>query len=65
MNDKLPVLDEFLFKRVLEQNKFNLNNLFNVFKNNNYIPNMETINHYEDFSIQYAGYNITYPAIVQ
>lgn len=65
LNDKIAVFDEFLFKHTLSRYKYNLDVLFTNIENDSYIPDMSDAICYQDYTQEYAGYEITYPGLVQ
>ena len=65
LDDKIAVFDEFLFKHTLSRYEYNLDVLFTNIENDSYIPDMSDAICYHDYTQEYAGYEITYPGLVQ
>lgn len=65
LDDKIAVFDEFLFKHTLSRYEYNLDVLFANIENDSYIPDMSDAICYHDYTQEYAGYEITYPGLVQ
>ena len=65
IEDKIAVFDEFLFKHTLSRYEFNLEVLFTNIDNDSYIPDMRDAICYHNYTQEYAGYEITYPGLVQ
>ena len=65
LDDKIAVFDEFLFKHTLSRYEYNLDVLFTNIENDSYIPDMSDTIRYHDYTQEYAGYEITYPGLVQ
>ena len=65
IEDKIAVFDEFLFKHTLSRYDYNLDVLFTNIENDSYIPDMSDAICYHDYTQEYAGYEITYPGLVQ
>lgn len=65
LEDKIAVFDEFLFKHTLSRYEYNLDVLFTNIENDSYIPDMSDAICYHDYTQEYAGYEITYPGLVQ
>ena len=64
VHDDIPVLDEYLFKAILEDTSFNFDALFKKMKSKDYLPNFtgDGIIYVEEM-MNYAGYEIHYPQI--
>ena len=65
IEDKIAVFDEFLFKHTLSRYDYNLDVLFTNIENDSYIPDMSDAICYNDYTQEYAGYEITYPGLVK
>ena len=64
LKDDLPVLDVFWFKRLLENVNFNLEKLFKMFKEKDYLPDMKGLGvQYVPRKAEYAGYKINMESI--
>ncbi len=63
LEDDLPVFDVFLFKRLLEDVNFDLEQFFELIKTKSYLPSMEEIAGYVKRKAEYAGYKINMESI--
>lgn len=64
IDDDLPILDEYLFKKLLLAAGFNLSEIFKMFNDKTYLPNMESLGFcYIPRTIECSGYKINFEGL--
>ena len=66
IEDDLAIFDEFLFKQILANAKFDLSKLFDELANKSYIPDMGSFGYsYVPCTVKLAGYQINFEGIAK